>query len=164
MVRKAQIEDLEAITEIYNQAIDARFQTCYTERLKVEDRLDWFYQHQGDSLPLFVIEMDGRVAGWLSVSPYRQGRNALKYAVEISYFLDRNYQQKGLGTKLLDYAIARCSELGFKTLLAILIDRNIASTKLLEKFGFELWGVLPDIAEFDGVLCGQYYFGLRLQN
>ena len=33
MIRVAKIEDIVSITEIYNQAIDARFQTAFTERL-----------------------------------------------------------------------------------------------------------------------------------
>lgn len=33
------------------------------------------------------------------------------------------------------------------------------SRRLLEKFGFERWGVLPEVDEFDGRLCGQWYYG-----
>ena len=162
MIRDAQTGDLEAITTIYNQAIDARFQTCFTEPLKCEERLGWLQQHMADGYPVLLYELDNRVAGWLSISPYRQGRNALKYAVEISYFLHHDYQRKGIGTMLLSHAISRCRDLGYKTLLAILLDRNTASIRLLEKAGFERWGFLPGIAEFDGVACGQYYYGLRV--
>ena len=162
MIRAARIEDLENITGIYNQAIEARFQTCFTVPMQTSDRLSWFYEHRADTWPLIVFEADGIVAGWLSVSPYRDGRNALKYAAEISYFIHRDFQQKGIGSALLWHATTLCKELGFKTLLAILIDRNTASKRLLEKYGFEQWGFLPDIAEFDGVACGQYYYGLRV--
>ena len=163
MIREAQTGDLEAITAIYNQAIEARFQTCFTEPMNTEDRLGWFQHHHADSYPLLVYEMDNKVVGWLSISPYRQGRNALKYAVEISYFLDLKYQGQGIGTMLLSNAITRCRDLGYKSLLAILLDRNTASIKLLEKAGFERWGFLPGIAEFNGVACGQYYYGLRVK-
>jgi phosphinothricin acetyltransferase len=163
MIRAAKIEDLEAMSEIYNQAIDAQFQTCFTRRFSAGERLPWFYQHQGTGYPLYVYEQDGRVAGWLSVSAYRQGRNALRYAVEISYFIHSLYHKRGIGSLLLAHAIDQCRVFGYKTALAILLEPNTGSLKLLEKFGFERWGYLPDIAEFNGIPCGQYYYGLRLQ-
>jgi len=160
MIREAKIDDLESIVEIYNQAIDKGFQTGFTKRLKTEDRKTWFYQH-GEGYPLFVYEADGIVVGWLSVSPYRQGRGALQYIVEVSYYLHKDHQRKGIGSELLEYALKACGALGYKTALAILMDVNTGSIKLLEKFCFEKWGHLPNVADFDGVICGQFYYGLN---
>jgi len=162
MVREARIDDLGAITEIYNQAIDAQFQTCFTEPYSPEMKQDWFYEHDGTGYPLLVYELDGAVAGFLSVSPYRQGRHALRFAVEISYFVHIAHHKKGIGSALLGKAISQCREIGYKTALAILLVPNKASIALLEKFGFAQWGYMPDIAEFDGVVCGQLYYGLKL--
>jgi len=33
---------------------------------------------------------------------------------------------------------------------------------LLEKFGFEKWGHLPDIAIIDDTICGQFIYGKKL--
>ncbi len=162
MVCIAAIEDLPEIAGIYNQAIEARFQTCFTEPVSVKDKLQWFYDHEETKFPLLVYKNDGRVGGWLSVSPYRQGRNALRYAVEISYFIDNAHLRQGIGSQLLARALVICRQLGYKTALAVLIDSNTASIKLLEKYGFKEWGHLPAIADFDGRECGQYYYGLKL--
>jgi len=59
-------------------------------------------------------------------------------------------------------AIEICLTLKIKTLFAILLDSNQGSAKLLKKFGFEKWGHLPRVAEFDGVEVGHFYFGLRM--
>ena len=32
----------------------------------------------------------------------------------------------------------------------------------MEKFGFELWGHLPNIADFDGIECGHVYYGIKV--
>lgn len=161
MIRIATIDDLEVITNIYNQAIDAGFQTAFTERLDAGERVGWFKEHSS-AYPLFVYEHNGKVVGWLSISDYRHGRAALRYAVEVSYFIDKDHQGKGIGTKLLKHGVDACRELGYKTLLAIILEPNIASAKLLQKAGFEQWAYLPRIADFAGVACSQVYYGLKL--
>ena len=162
MIRTANIGDLEAVVEIYNQAIDAGFQTAFTRRFRPEEKVGWFHEYTPDRYPLFVFEDEGRIKGWLSVSPYRKGRHALDSAVEISYFVHHDYQKQRIGSDLLQYAIDACGELGYSTMLAIILEPNTGSGRLLEKFGFERWGYLPDIAEFDGVRCSQIYYGFKL--
>lgn len=162
MIRHATIDDLPEIVNIYNQAIDAGFQTAFTEHLTVPDRMGWFNEHVETTYPLYVYIVDGNIAGWLSISPYRQGRAALRFSVEVSYFIHSGYQRRGIGTQLLQHAVARCAAIGYRAMLAIIIDRNAASIKLAEKAGFEKWGYLPRIADFDGVVCGQVYYGKLL--
>ena len=162
MIRAAALEDLEDITEIYNQAIDAGFQTGFTERLQVADRVGWFHEHNDGMHPLFVYTADGGVAGWLSVSPYRAGRGAFRYSVEISYFVHSDHRGKGIASQLLVYAINACRQLNYRTAIAIILDKNKPSIKLMEKFGFEKWAYLPGVADFDGVVCGHLYYGLSL--
>ncbi len=48
-------------------------------------------------------------------------------------------------------------------LFAILLDVNTSSVGILEKFGFEQWGHLPGVADFDGALCGHLYYGRRVE-
>lgn len=162
MVRIAKIEDLESIVEIYNQAIDAGFQTAFTQRYNTEDKVAWFYEHPEHLYPLLVYEQHGKVVGYLHVSSYRQGRAALRFAVEISYFIHRDFHRKGIGSQLLEQGIKMCGDLKYRTLLAIIMEPNIASAKLLEKYGFEKWGYLPDVADYNGVTCSQVYYGRKL--
>ena len=162
MVRIATTDDLEAIVEIYNLAIAARFQTCFTEPFTVDTRLSWFQEHKPAIYPIFVYVHVGKVVGYLNVSPYRQGRNALRFAVEVSYFIHPDFHRMGMGTSLLESALICCRESGYKTVLAILLETNTGSIKLLEKFGFANWGYLPQIADFDGITCSQLYYGLKL--
>lgn len=163
MIRPVTLHDLEPVIEIYNQAIRAKFKTGYTTPMIPHDRLKWLESYVNGEFPMLVYEINGKVVGWLSVSPYRPGRAALKYTAEISYFIDRDYHRQGIASQLLTFALEACKwQLELKTILAIVIDRNNASTQLLEKFGFERWGFLPGVAEFDGVECSQIILGLKL--
>lgn len=162
MVRRAGTGDLEEIVAIYNQAILAGFQTCFTEEFSVRDRELWFGNHSSERYPIFVFEDGKKVVGWISISPYREGRKALDGTVEISYFTERKFRGKGIGKKLVHEALKSCSRSGFRAVIAIVLEPNVASIKLLGKCGFEQWGFLPEVAHFGGVKCGQFYFGLLL--
>ena len=39
---------------------------------------------------------------------------------------------------------------------------NWDSIGLLKKFGFEQWGHMPNVADFDGAECGHVYLGKRI--
>ena len=161
VIRKATLEDLPKLTAIYNQAIQAR-QTADTLPLTVADRQAWFDSHQELNYPLFAVEKAGVVCGYSTLSKYRGGRHALRYVVEVSYYLDHTYQRQGIGTRLLKHALEMVEALGFKYALAILLDTNAPSIGLLEKFGFVKWGHMPDIGEIDGKACGHLYYGKHL--
>jgi L-amino acid N-acyltransferase YncA len=163
-MRKACKEDLPALTEIYNQSVLQRFQTADMTPKTVEDRKEWFEIHQDESYPLWVVEEESRVVGYLTLSPYRPGREALRFTAEISYYIHSDYQGRGIGSRLMTHGLDSAVSLGHKSLFAIIIDNNEGSSALLEKFGFEQWGHLPKIADYDGVEVGQIYYGRRIIN
>lgn len=160
-IRLATLADLPRIVAIYNQAIAAKNATADTLPFTVEQRLDWFQIHTPEAYPIHVYEEGGSVLGWLSVSPYRS-RPALARTAEVSYYVDYAHHGRGIGSALMAQAMTDAPRIGKKIYLAILLEWNTASRRLLEKFGFEQWGYLPDVADFDGRLCGQFYYGRRV--
>jgi L-amino acid N-acyltransferase YncA len=159
MIRLAQIDDLPAIVDIYNQSIPSKQSTGDTQPVRVEDRVMWFREHHPDKHPIFVAEVEEQVVGWCSLSPYRAGRAALRFTAEISYYIGLAYHHQGIGTALVEHALAACPVLEIKHLFAIVLEGNQASLKLLEKMGFEQWGYLPRVGDFDGKEVGHLYYG-----
>ncbi|WP_430885318.1 GNAT family N-acetyltransferase [Fusibacter sp. JL216-2] len=162
IIRQAQQSDLKVMTDIYNQAIIRKECTADTETFTVSQRQAWFDAHKDPAYPLYACEIDGRVVGYVYLSGYRPGRKAMRYITEVSYYIDNDYQGQGIGSKLLPFAIEKAKALGYRDMVAILLSLNTPSIKLLEKFGFEKWGDLPNVADFDGVLCSHLYYGLKL--
>jgi phosphinothricin acetyltransferase len=127
--------------------------------VRVEDRLTWFAEHRPKEHPIFVADVDGQIAGWCSLSAYRSGRTALRFTAEISYYIASAYHRRGIGTALIEHVVAACPALQIKHLFAIVLEGNQASLRLLEKMGFEQWGYLPRVADFDGKEIGHLYYG-----
>lgn len=162
-IRTAAIEDLKAMVEIYNQAIAVGQKTADITPFTTGDREKWFLDHTPDKYPIWVAENDNEVAGYLTISPYRPGRMALRHTAEVSCYIHFEHHRKGVASNLLRHAIGTCPALQIKNLLAIIIDSNQASINLVEKYGFEKWGYLPRVAEFDGIEYGHVYYGLRIE-
>lgn len=161
-IRFATEQDWEDLVNIYNQAVDEKFRTANMEHITVETWQDWLKQHSMETYPIFVIEMDSILAGWCSLSPHRPGRAAYRAVAEISYYTHKDYRRRGIADLLVSHALKISPELGFKNLIAVLLDENKASIRLLEKHGFKKWGHLPDIADFETKQCGQYIYGKKI--
>jgi phosphinothricin acetyltransferase len=161
-LRKIQKADLEAVNEIYNQAVRSKYQTAETEETSLDSRLGWYEEHRSNPYPVFVAIERDEVVGWISLSEYRKGRKALRFTAEVSFYLRQDRQGRGIGSRLLEFVIDRAREIGFKTLIAILLEPNTPSIRLLEKFNFRKWGDMPNVAEFDGTECNHQFYGLRI--
>jgi L-amino acid N-acyltransferase YncA len=161
-IRLARQEDLPYINEIYNQAVRQGFCTAHLSEISLEERRIWFGAHDPVRFPVFVVENNQQVCGWVSLGSYRMDRQALAHVAEVSYYVDERERGRGMGSRLLGHAIRVAPEFGFTVLIAILLDKNPASIGLLEKYGFEKWGVMPGIALIDGQQADHLYYGLKL--
>ena len=158
----AQKKDLQAIHEIYNQAVVQRFCTAHLQPVSMEERERWFSAHDPERYPVYVALSRGIVSGWISLGPYRQDRQALAHVGEVSYYIHESYRNQGIGSRLMEHVIRVAPQVGITVLVAILLDRNPASIALLDKFGFSLWGTMPGIARIGPETADHLYYGLKL--
>jgi len=155
--------DLDGIVSIYNQAILEGGLTADIDTFVTDDKTDWFYSHDPAVHPVFVLYAGTELAGWLSVSPYRPGRQALRFTVEVSCYVRADFRHRQIGSLMLRHAIQWCKQAGYLKTFAVVLDANTPSLNFFRKHGFVEWGHLPGVAVFDETgNCGQYYLGLSL--
>lgn len=162
MIALAQPSHLQSINRIYNQAVSDGFRTAHSRPVDMNYRQQWFCQHPQERYPVFVYLAEDQVAGWLSVSAYRRGRQALDDIVEVSYYVDYDYHGQGIATLLMKRAVAFCTDQHYRILVAILLSQNLPSIKLLEHFGFEEGGRIPDAYRYRGEYRDHLYMFKRL--
>jgi phosphinothricin acetyltransferase len=150
ILRDATEADLPAIVAIYNEGIRGRVSTAQLEEVSVEQRRLWFHEHSPEVYPLWVAELDGRIAGWLSFHAYIH-RAGYRPTAEISVYVAGEFRRRGVGMALLEKAVDAAPALGVTALIGNVFARNESSLRLFERSGFERWGLLPGVAQVDGV-------------
>ena len=148
--KDASIEDLPIIVDIYNSTVPSRMVTADTEPVSINDRLGWFNEHSPKKRPLWVVEYDGQICGWVSLQSF-YGRPAYDATAEVSIYLHESFRGKGLGKKILKKVMEECPKFSIDTLLGFIFGHNEPSIGLFASFGFEKWAHLPEVAILDGI-------------
>ena len=148
--RTATEADLPRIVDLYNIAVATRMSTADTEPVSLESRVSWFRERNHETRPIWVMETDGLVVGWLSFQPFHE-RPAYYITAEISVYVAPDYRQRGIGRSLLSEAIHRGPEHGLRTLIGLVFKHNTPSIQLFGGVGFTVWGELPTVADMDGI-------------
>lgn len=157
----AEPNDLEKIVRTYNSTVASRLVTADLEPVSVESKKIWFDGHNKTNRPLWVVNVDGTYAGWMSFNSF-YGRPAYDITAEVSIYLDENARGKGLGNICLQKAIDDSKPRGIKNLLGFIFGHNEPSLKLFYKFKFEKWAHFPMVANMDGVERDLIILGLRI--
>ncbi|MDJ0508630.1 MAG: GNAT family N-acetyltransferase [Crocosphaera sp.] len=161
-IRRAKLEDLEQIVKIYNTSIPSRIATGDLQKITVESRLKWFQERDDKTYPIWVIDSNNKVIGWISLQHF-YGRPAYKSTAEISLYIAEEYRGQGIGQKLLEYVIEESPKLGLKNLLGFIFAHNQPSLNLFKKNNFQQWGYLPKVAQLDNLERDLVIMGLALE-
>ena len=93
-------------------------------------------------LPYLAADSAGRVVGYGYCNLFRT-RSAYRFALEDSIYVRNGLQGKGIGRALLTVLIERCTELGYRQLIAVIGDSgNAGSIGLHASLGFLRSGTL----------------------
>ena len=161
IIRNACQDDLPAIVAIYNSTIPSRMVTADTSPVTVESKLTWFHEHEPAKRPIWVMESNNTIIGWLSFSPF-YNRPAYNATAELSIYIAEGYRGRGIGTALLATAIAESPKLGITTLLGFVFAHNQPSIELFTRMKFGRWGYLPGVASLDGIEKDLLILGLKI--
>lgn len=109
-VRPARRDDVPAILDIYNHAVEHTTASYDLAPVSLASRLAW-YDHKVDAgWPVLVAEHAGQVIGWATFGPFRD-KPGYAHTVEHSVYVRDGHRGAGTGlalmTALIDDACAR---------------------------------------------------------
>lgn len=139
-IRPATVHDVQAIADIYNHAILNSTATFDSEIKSLEDRMQWFHDHQPRH-PILVSEEDGVVTGFASLSRWSE-RCAYEGTVEVSVYIHHEHRGRGAGKRMLEILILEGKRAGFHNLISRIAEGNLSSIHIHELMGFEHIGVM----------------------
>ncbi|MFT4091234.1 MAG: GNAT family N-acetyltransferase [Asticcacaulis sp.] len=142
-IRKVQVTDFQAISDIYGDAVLNTTATYETVPPTPQMMMSQWYELRAKNLPYLVAVEDKKVIGFTYAAPFRL-RPAFRYGVENALYVHPDHKGKGAGRALLDTLIETCKDQGFYNLYAVIGDRdNAASLNLHKSLGFTETGTLP---------------------
>lgn len=142
-IRPATAADLDAITEIYADAVRNGTASYELEPPTAAEMAARFEALAGGGFPYIAAESAGRLIGYAYAGPFRP-RPAYRFVVENSIYVAPDAKGRGIGRLLLERLIAEAEKLGFRQMIAVIGDGHpgSASVKLHERMGFRHSGRL----------------------
>jgi len=145
IIRKAKIEDLISINDIYNEVIEKTVATFDTTPKTLEEQKNWFTNH-GPKNPILVAEKEESILGWASLSQWSD-RCAYSDTAELSLYIKEKYRGQGIGRKLLEAIIQEGKKTGLHTVIASITEGNETSIYLHETVGFFHIGIMKEVGQ-----------------
>lgn len=153
-IRTAKASDVRRLMEIYNEEVVYGVSTFDIHPKTLSERMIWFRKHNVGNHPLLVAEVHKEVAGYASLSSYRE-KEAYAATVELSVYIAMEWREKGIAT-VLTSAILKIAEEreDIHTVISVITSGNEASIRLHKKFGFTYCGEMKEVGEKFGRKLG----------
>jgi len=143
-IRRARVEDAEAIRAIYNAEVTGSTVTFDLVPRTAEEQVDWLVERSGAYAVLVAEDDDGTILGFASLSPFRD-RPAYSTTVEDSVYVDRTRRSSGVGRALLEALVETATAHGFHAMIGRIVGGHDASIALHERVGFEIVGTEREV-------------------
>ncbi len=149
MIRKATVQDIPAITEIYNDVILNTTAVYAYEPFTLGNRQAWFEDKASHNFPVFVAEDASSVIGFSTYGSFRAAP-AYLHTVENTIHVHPQYRGQGVGKLLIPPIIEVAKQQNMHTMIAGIDASNAGSIKFHEGFGFEQVALLRGVGfKFD---------------
>jgi len=142
-IRNYQKSDTGAILDIINYNIlhstalyDYSIRSLEQQESILESKLQ-------AGFPVIVAENNGTVVGFGMYSEFRF-REAYKYTVEHSVYVDQNSQGLGIGKLVVTELIHLAKEQGLHTMIGVIDAENQKSIDFHHQFGFKTVGIIKE--------------------
>ena len=110
---------------------------------------------------MIVLEFDGQVAGWGSISRFHR-RAGYDPTVEASVYIHADHHRRGIGRAILTELIDRARQAGYHLIIGGASADQIASIALQEALGFRRVGHLVEVGAKFGRQLDVVYLQLML--
>ena len=135
-IRRATLEDLPRVTEVYNHYVRTTPITFDLRECTVEERVPWFHEHNnGARYRLLVADDGGRVLGYAGTGQFRN-KAAYDTTAEVTIYCAPEATGRGIGAQMYAALFDALQGEDLHRLCAGITLPNDASVALHRRFGF----------------------------
>lgn len=144
-IRSACLDDIDAITAIYNDAVSNSTAIWNDDTVDTTNRFAWLTDREARGYPVLVAVNDrDETVGYASFGDWRAW-DGYRYTVEHSVYVRPDKRGGGIGRALMVELIAHANAIGKHVMVAGIEARNLPSIRLHEKLGFEHVGLMRQV-------------------
>jgi len=138
IIRRATNNDCTILNKLFEKLLIYE-RTYFDKNISQDLNINSFFENRvnDNNCVIFVAEIDNRVIGY--ISGYIDHDNKIKVEIETiieSIYIEDNYKNKGIGTKLINEFIKCVKEKGVKYILIDNFILNESARYLYKKLGF----------------------------
>lgn len=139
-IRLPSINDLAALTELYNHYVCNTTITFDLSPVSVSQRQAEWFSHYGATgrYRLWVADRGGEVVGYATSSPFHR-KAAYQTSVETSVYVAPAYLRQGIGRSLYSQLFASLQGEDIHRAYALITQPNLASEQLIVDLGLRKW-------------------------
>ena len=146
-IRPASVDDTDAILSIYEYYV---LNTAISFEYKVPDISEFKQRIEtiSEKYPYYIAVIDNKIVGYAYASAFGE-REAYKFSVELSVYIDKDYKKQGVGKLLYSHLENELKKMGITNLYARVVvpdveDEYISFNSLLfhKHLGFKQVGEL----------------------
>ena len=142
-IRPYKETDTQAILEVINFNIlnstalyDYNIRTLEQQTLMLKEKID-------KNFPVIVAILDEKVVGFGYYGDFRF-REAYKYTVEHSVYVNKDFQGMKIGHLLMEELIKLAKKQKLHTMIGVIDAENQGSVQFHEKYGFKTVGIIKE--------------------
>lgn len=150
IIRDAEDGDLQAIRDIFNDAVLNTTAIWMEQPVDLANRQAWLTARRRQGYPVLVaVNAAGQVLGYAAYGDWRPF-DGFRHTVENSLYVRADQRGQGIGPLLLSALIERARLAKLHVMVAAIERENSASIRLHQRLGFTITGQMPQVGrKFD---------------
>lgn len=144
-IRAATVDDATKLLKIYSYYVE-NTAVSFEYEIPTLDEFKSRITHILEKYPYLVADCEGKIVGYAYANAFKD-REAYKFSVELTIYLEKDYRGRGIGKKLYTALEYELNMRGIKNLYACIAFAEVedefltlASVKFHERLGFKICG------------------------
>ena len=139
-IREVFEDQFDEIWPIFQEVVkDMDSYAYYPDIKKEEAKKSWF----APGSYVYIAYLDGEPVATRYIMPNRVGLGS--HIANTAVMIAKKYRRKGLGKQMMEFAINKSRELGFKAIqLNFVVSTNMSAIKICQQYDFKIVGTLPN--------------------
>lgn len=137
-IRRANIDDAEAIANILNSVVDERKYTSL-RKFSVEEEREYINSLDKREA-IFVAIKDGKIVGFQDISLFAKWSEAMSHVGNILTLILKEYRKQGIGKLLAEQTLEFARQNGYEKISTYIMEDNIDAIDYYKSLGFNTVG------------------------